>query len=155
MCLVCVHSKNKSWRKVFFSWKMAVKNWAKSDYILFFHITYFKVLHVHPEGTLDKIIDNKTYIIREWSWEPPLSWPNLNCSNPNTSINIHIIQLMLDNIHQINMIRDQFLHVRGSLVFWAFSLQPERAGSACKRKGRVDPRSQRRLKPKTSNKLVQ
>lgn len=129
MCLVCVHSKNKSWRKVFFSWKMAVKNWAKSDYILFFHITYFKVLHVHPEGTLDKIIDNKTYIIREWSWEPPLSWPNLNCSNPNTSINIHIIQLMLDNIHQINMI--YVINFYMYAVVWCFGR------SACNRKWRV------------------
>lgn len=27
-----------------------------------------------------------SHMMREWSWEPPLSWPRWNCSNPSTSV---------------------------------------------------------------------
>lgn len=37
---------------------------------------------------MGRISKHSYYMILEWSCDPPLSWPNLNCSNPNTSTTV-------------------------------------------------------------------
>ncbi len=48
-------------------------------------VSWIQVSLIQCEDIYPSIATKDTHMIREWSWEPPLSWPNLNCSRPKTS----------------------------------------------------------------------